>query len=218
MKNILFIGNSYTFYNNMPELFQKLALENSKIVSVQSVTKGGRKLISYKDGEDPITLQLNEALDGNTYDVCFIQEQSVLPASDFELFMEGVEFVVKMLENKANSLILYATWGRKEGSEKLKEFHWTSEQMTSLLSAAYQKAADKIGADISPVGIHFQFVTKNYPEIDLYNTDLSHPSYSGSCLAALTHYATVFGEFPEKTSVLSLSENEINAFRHAILK
>ena len=34
------------------------------------------------------------------------------------------------------------------------------------------------------------------PEIGLYDPDKSHPSYAGSCVAALCHYKTVFGEMP----------------------
>ena len=42
--NILFIGNSYTYYNDMPQMLAELAKENGNDVSVDAVTKGGRKL------------------------------------------------------------------------------------------------------------------------------------------------------------------------------
>ena len=41
--NILFIGNSYTYYNNMPKMLEALAKENGKKLCVNAVTKGGRK-------------------------------------------------------------------------------------------------------------------------------------------------------------------------------
>ena len=46
--NILFIGNSYTYVHNVPELFEKLAKENEKNITVDSVTKGARKLYENK--------------------------------------------------------------------------------------------------------------------------------------------------------------------------
>ena len=48
---ILFIGNSYTYYNHMPEIFERLARENGKEVQVFSVTCGGHKLYEYVDYE-----------------------------------------------------------------------------------------------------------------------------------------------------------------------
>ena len=46
---VLFIGNSYTFFNDMPNMLAALAAENGYSVSVDSVTKGGRKLFSNLD-------------------------------------------------------------------------------------------------------------------------------------------------------------------------
>ena len=50
--NILFIGNSYTYYNDMPNILEALAKENGKDLSADAVTKGGRKLYANLDAED----------------------------------------------------------------------------------------------------------------------------------------------------------------------
>lgn len=113
---------------------------------------------------------------------------------------------------------MYATWGRKEGSETLEKQEWTTESMTILLSEAYQKVAEHIGARISPVGLNFLEITKTNPEINLHNADLSHPSYHGSCLSALTHYHTLFGEFPKNSECLKLSSEVLEAYRDAVLQ
>lgn len=47
MHERLFIGNSYTYYNDMPKLFETLCRENGKDVTAYSVTKGGRELRRY---------------------------------------------------------------------------------------------------------------------------------------------------------------------------
>lgn len=216
--NVLFIGNSYTYYNDMPSLFEKLANSNNYKVTVFSVTKGGRKLESYADTSDVVTVELDTLLAGQKFDICFIQEQSILPAFDFNKFILGLDCVVNKLKGRVDKLFLYATWGRKNGSSKLKELNWTTESMTTLLSDAYQKAAKLYDACVSPVGINFLNIAQQYPEINLYDEDYSHPSYQGSCLAALTHYHTVFGTFPKHTEVLALSDAELSAFRSAICR
>ena len=216
--NVLFIGNSYTFYNDMPLLFEKLANSNGKSITVCSVTKGGRKLESYTDPSDDVTQALDTLLSKQKFDICFIQEQSLLPASDYSRFISGLDCVVNKLKDRADRIVLYATWGRKAGNAELTKRNWTTESMTKLLSDAYRKAAQLYGACVSPVGNNFLYATQINPELNLYSEDRSHPSYAGSCLAALTHYHTAFGEFPKQTGTLSLSDAEIAAFRAAICR
>lgn len=215
---VLFIGNSYTFFNDMPTLFEQLANSNGKNVTVHSITEGGRKLYLYADDKNPLTIKLDALLKEQTFDICFIQEQSVLPADDFDKFIAGLGCVVDKLKDCAKRLMLYATWGRKSGSEILTEHDWTTESMNRRLSDAYQKGAELYGARVSPVGNNFLYVTQNYPEINLYHEDLSHPSYRGSCLAALTHYYAAFNEFPSQTDALSLSDAELSALKSAVLR
>ena len=216
--NVLFIGNSYTYFSDMPRLFEKLAVSNQKNVTVRSITKGGRRLEQFADAADPVTAELDQLLAEEVFDVCFIQEQSVLPAVDFERFADGLGCVVGKVGSRAGKFILYATWGRKAGCDVLAEHGWTTESMTHILSDAYQKAAALYGAGVSQVGRNFLYITENHPQIDLYNKDLSHPSYLGSCLAALTHYHAVFNEFPARTEVLSLNDGEIAAFKAAVCR
>ncbi|MBQ6947234.1 MAG: hypothetical protein IJN42_04220 [Clostridia bacterium] len=216
--NVLFIGNSYTYYHDMPALLEKLCKENGKDTAVCSITKGGRKLESYLDPEDEITRALDTALSENSFDICFIQEQSVLPAAEFDTFIKGLNCVVDKVKNKADRLVLYATWGRQAGHPVLAEHGWTTASMTRLLADAYSRAAKQVGADLSPVGENFLYVTEQYPDVNLYDADKTHPSYEGSCLAALTHYHTLFGAFPVHTASLALSDATLSAFRAAVCR
>ena len=56
----------------------------------------------------------------------------------------------------------------------------------------------------SQEGRCFNEITKQYGDIDLYSPDLSHQSYIGSCVAAICHYKTVFGEMPATCASLEL--------------
>lgn len=214
--NVLFIGNSYTYYHDLEKLFASLCRSNGKQVDAYRVTSGGRKLIQYTDAEDPVTRQLADTLQCRQYDVVFLQEQSLLPATDFELFWAGLNHVSQMVQASKPRIILYATWARKASSPDLEKLGWTPETMTQLLHSAYEKAADALNAAVSPVGINFQKVAVLAPQIDLHDPDLSHPSYRGSCLAALTHYHTLFGTFPENTEVLSLTDAERSVFKAVV--
>lgn len=200
--NILFIGNSYTYYNDMPTILQRLAEENGKTVRIDAVTKGGRKLYENLTADDEKSAEICALLAKNEYDVLILQEQSYFALVDYEKFEYGVTELVGRVSAKHN--LLYATWGRKKGCELLTQYGWTTDEMTDLLEDAYRMAADAAGADVSPVGRCFRRVSELLPDVDLYNPDLSHPSYAGSCVAAVAHYAKLFAEPPRAVSALKL--------------
>ncbi len=213
--NVLFIGNSYTYFNDLDKLFETLCRDNGKQVTAFRVTQGGRRLDAYMDPEDPTTGQLVQILRERHYDVCILQEQSLLPALDHQAFLAGVTHVKRMVGMQADKFLLYATWARKLGSPDLEAHHWSREEMTYLLDESYHRAGKALGIPVSPVGVNFWKVICAHPELELHHSDLTHPSYLGSCLAALTHYHSLFGQFPEAVN-LNLTSEQIAAFRSAI--
>ena len=207
--NILFIGNSYTYFSDLPTLFSSLCAANGQEVRVDSVTCGGRRLYenlnefaSDFNPDDEYSKKISELVEETEYDVLFLQEQSCLPILNPQMFLAGVMGLSTIIG--AWRTVLYATWGRADGSDTLTHFGWTRESMTKGLYDAYCQAAEIAHAEVSPVGLCFAALVESHPEIDLYDPDKSHPSYAGSCVAALCHYKTVFGEMPRDLSALKL--------------
>ena len=207
--NILFIGNSYTYFSDLPTLFSSLCAANGQEVRVDSVTCGGRRLyenlnefMSDFNPDDEYSKKISELVEETEYDVLFLQEQSCLPILNPQMFLAGVVGLSTIIG--AWRTVLYATWGRADGSDTLAHFGWTRESMTKGLYDAYCQAAEIAHAEVSPVGLCFAALVESHPEIDLYDPDKSHPSYAGTCVAALSHYKTVFGEMPRDLSALKL--------------
>ena len=216
--NILFIGNSYTFYNDMPKIFEKLACENGRDVSAFSVTEGGINLYRFSDENADVTKELNSVLAGNKFDICFMQDHSLVPVQNSGLFISGIVLAYRKIKKSIPTVCLYETWGRKRISKETPDLWSVDEGMTQALLKTYGDAADMLGAKLSTVGESFYKVHEKAPDIELYDDDCSHPSYKGSCLAALTHYYTAFGEFPANTDSLQLSKEEIVEFKSAVCK
>ncbi len=204
---ILFVGNSYTFYNHMPKMLEELLLENGIEAAVDSVTKGGGELCGCLKEAGKRNGEIKKLAANNEYDALFLQEQSCLPVVDEEKFILGVEGVIALVGAKRN--ILYSTWGRKEGSEKLSELSLTSEEMTEGLAGAYKRAAKKKGSEISPVGEYFARIRKNSSAVELYDPDKSHPSYVGSAAVTICHYKALTGRLPEKADSLGLDKDTL---------
>ena len=207
MMKILMLGNSYTYFFDMPKILQALFDENDVDAQVDSVTAGGRRLVQNADEGDPLHAEVVKKCAQNAYDVLILQEQSHTPMSHYREFLRGVCGCVELV--KPARTVLYATWGRKEGCDLLDEFGWTNQSMTEGLAAAYDAAARKVGGQSAHVGKCFFETCKEYPAIELYDPDLSHPSYAGSCVAALTIYKKLMGKLPAKTASLNMDAADV---------
>lgn len=186
---VLFIGNSYTFYHDMPTaIFGKLAASLGYRMEVDAITKGGYQLSRHADPADECGARVEAALTGEKpYDFVILQEQSVRPAGDSApLFFEAVRDLAARIRQTGAMPILYATWGRKTGSTTLEQHGWTSEEMTRRLAAAYEAIGRELQIPVAHVGLAFRDVYGSGADIELYNPDLSHPSFAGSYLAAAT--------------------------------
>ena len=195
---VLFIGNSYTYYNEVWTMLEGIARADGREVITDHVTKGGWTLEKMASLDDEFGKQAHEKLtDPDThYDVVFLQEQSLRPAVSPALFFTAVRNLCQKVKAKGAEVVLYQTWGRKSGADKLEEYGWTNESMTRLLAKSYEAAADECETALSPVGTAFYDVYTHHPEIELYNPDKSHPSATGTYLAALCHYATLYQASP----------------------
>lgn len=204
---VLFIGNSYTFYNEMPKLLEAIAAGNGKALETHQVTKGGWYLHKYLDEQNEFQDKLMALIAENHYDACFLQEQSMCPFLAYDRFADGANRLMKRMEGVVDEFVLYQTWARKEGSPSLEKHSLTAEEFAEGIVLAYEKLGKEAGIRVSPVGRNFAAFRKVDGETELYNEDKSHPSYAGSCLAALRHYKTLFGEVPGDTSMLELPED-----------
>lgn len=210
--NILFIGNSYTYYNDMPTaIFESIAESAGYRVRISSITVGGYSLQQFADPSDEHGAKVAKALDGNKkYDYVILQEQSVRPASSTpEQFYAAVRTLTAKIREIGATPILYSTWGRKTGSETLTIYGWTNESMTWKLANAYRAIGDELSVKVAHAGLAFFDVYTANTEIELYDPDLTHPSYAGSYLAASTLFAAIFEADPTEATFTGVLSQEI---------
>jgi hypothetical protein len=194
--NIYFIGNSYTYYNQMTSIFASIASVQGIRVNVTQITTGGWHLYKYMNPNDSSGTKVHETFKNQDFDYVFLQDGSTQVLASIGQFYDGVRGCGKLAEDDGAQVILYQTWGRKEGHAALEQYGVTPETMALKVAAAYEAIARETGYALSPAGSAFLDVYKNHPEIELYDADLTHPSPAGSYLVALCHYATLFGRSP----------------------
>lgn len=194
---ILFVGNSYTYYNNMPaRYFGELMKAAGYKVKVISLTKGGWTLSNSADARDELGSQVDSMLKNQSFDFVVLQEQSMTPAVNVGSFYGGVRRLNNKIRESGATPILYATWGRKQGSGDLTATGLTAETMTWKLAAAYEHMGQTHDIPVAHVGLAFWDIVQNHRNIALHDPDMSHPNAAGSYLAALTLFARITGVDP----------------------
>ena len=125
-RSVLFIGNSYTYCNDLPSLFGELARSRGYELQVRSVTKGGHTLEGHADPADECGAKLEALLQSERFDAVFLQEFSVRPALDDKTpFFNAVRTLCARLRRTGDvRILLYQTWGRKEPCETLDAHGW----------------------------------------------------------------------------------------------
>ena len=179
---VLFIGNSYTYVNDLPGQIQRLAeaADAELPLDVVSVTPGGMTLEHH--WADGVARRLIRQ-GGWTHVV--LQEQSTRPIDDPDVFFRHARLFDQEIEGVGAETVFYLTWARQ---------HRPASQDT--LAHAYLTIADELGARVAPVGIAWQRAREMDPGLVLHHEDRSHPGPTGTYLAALVFYATLFDASP----------------------
>ncbi len=199
-KKVLFIGNSYTEVNNLPRLVQLVSESAGDRLEYQSNTPGGCTFQQHCNNHS-----MNSIRQGG-WDVVVLQEQSQLPSFpqpqvEVELFPYAQQLVEAVYNNNPEGeAMFYMTWGRKYGDQQNAPYFpvlGTYEGMDSMLYERYMYMARQYDASVCPVGRVWRYLRTNYPEIELYQSDGSHPSLAGSYAAACAFYTLIFHRSPQ---------------------
>ena len=111
-KKALFLGNSYTAFNNLPQMVAEVALSAGDTLIFDSNTPGGFTLEGHSTNEG----SLNKIKSGN-WDFVVLQEQSQRPSLPIEQVMENVFPYAHILDsiinefNPCGETAFYMTWG-----------------------------------------------------------------------------------------------------------
>ena len=200
-KTVLFVGNSYTFYNNMPLLVQKMAESVNDELTFVMHAPGGTTISTHANSEE-----LENKINSKIWDYVTIQTQSSESALSQDYFdnnvFPNVQALISKIKNNSSNTdpLFFMTWGYENGEYPslcvdlpyLCEF----EGMNDKLVERYTFMAQTTNSVLSPVGIVWKNIRTSNPEISLYDPDESHPSLNGSFLAACTFYTVIFQKDP----------------------
>lgn len=214
-KNVLFIGNSYTYVNDLPNTFRQLALSGGDSITVDNSTFGGYTFQNHCGN----STTLSKIAAGN-WDYVILQEQSQIPSfpqsqveTDCYPYAKQLDSLVN-ISNPCAETVFYMTWGRKYGDAGNCGI-WppvcTFSGMQDQLRYSYLKMAQDNHAGVIPAGEAWRKAWFSDSTINLWSGDNSHPSTAGTYLTACVFYAGIFEKTPVGLNYIStLTNNEAN--------
>jgi hypothetical protein len=179
-RRILFIGNSHTYFNDMVSMFQHIAEEATGApVDITMLAHPGRTLEEHMTEPE---VRFNILCGG--YDTVVLQ-QAAHPFPGREALFRGASAIHAYVKQAGARTALYMTWAEKRmpGNQQ-------------AMAESYAELAKALGAALCPVGLSWQHVLRNHPEIELYDGDGEHASVCGSYLAACVFCAALTGKSP----------------------
>ena len=195
-KEVLFIGNSYTYANDLPNLVKQIALSFGDTLIYDSSTPGGANFNAHSTN----TQTLNK-INQQQWDYVVLQAQSQEPSFSSGQVANDTYPYAKILVDSihANSIctepLFFMTWGRKYGDQQNCQNYppiCTYQGMQQRLRESYLEMTFTDSATCAPVGMAWKKSIEIDSTLNLYIADNSHPSIYGSYLAACTFYASIF--------------------------
>ena len=173
---ILMLGNSFTFYHDMPRTLAELTG-----AEVTAHTRGGARLSEHLNPSTSLGARTQSALQTGHWDYVVLQEMSSGPITAPGSFSRSVRLLCGQIRACGAVPVLFATWAYEKGGAKLASKGWDYDEMARRLSEAYRQAAQANQALLADVG---QCFYELYHSLAVYAAYGAPPSKTGSRLAA----------------------------------
>jgi hypothetical protein len=183
--NVLFVGNSFTYYNNSLHKHYRRLLRASH---PDGELTGYARVMTISGGHLPEHAGLPAMLESTEWDAVILQGHSLGPISEetAEPFREAARRFAASIRDAGAQPLFFMTWA-----------YTGKPEMTAQLDDAYSSIGRELDAEVVPVGLAFATATRERPGIRLRITDARHPAIAGTYLAACTFFAVLQNKSPE---------------------
>jgi len=188
---VLFLGNSYTYVNDLPAVFRNVARAGGQNVETAMVADGGETLAQHAASSTSLA-----AIRGSNWQFVVLQEQSEIPALASALQSQtapAVGSLVGIIRAAGATPILLETWAHRDGWPA---YGLDYAAMQAAIDAGYATLGGDLGVTVAPAGQVWQSVLRHDPAVALWQDDGSHPSRAGTYLAACVLYTRIVGASP----------------------
>lgn len=183
---VLFVGNSFTYYNGGLESHVRFLAESSnppRLLVTDRATKGGATLRVLQGLE-----VVHERIQHGGYDLVVLQEDiPELKEHEVEPFLEQVRLFDREIRGVGGRTALFMAW-------PYERLNWIG---LDGIEQAHRTIARELAIPVAPVGTAFRRSLQTRPGIEMLGKDREHETLHGTYLAATVIYAVIYGANPE---------------------
>lgn len=190
-ESVLFIGNSYTYVNDLPGMLRDLLRAGKHPMKIDSFTRGATALSAFY--EDASLSGGKDKLCNGNFTWVVLQDQSQTPAMRPESTRRYVKLWSELARERKTKPVLFLTWAHaapQQGKPTL------ITDMQDKTSRTYCRCAIENDIAVAPVGEAWRSWYDKHPNTPLHCPDLSHANVLGTYMAACVFYTTLTGESP----------------------
>ncbi len=180
---VLFVGNSYTYGNNLAHIVYILSEGTKTKLHTRKSVIGGAHLREHWNGERE--LNTREIIREGGFDIVVLQDYSLSAIETPDSLLKYVRLFAGFIEQYGAKTYLFNTWAR----EKV-------PQLQEKIDEIYGMAARENNIERVPVGSAWELAKDIRPTIDLHTADGSHATPLGTLLTACVFVRAICGELP----------------------
>jgi hypothetical protein len=174
---VLFIGNSLTYYNDLPGLVQQFSAREEHPMVIDAVTVANATLDFHWNYS-----AAKKHLERGGWDYVVLQEYSTRPVTDRAATRDDYREWAAEVQRIGAKPIIFENWTHK-----------LEEKNAGYMHQTYLLVHDDIGGQLSPIGQVWLRCLREHPEIPMY-VDEKHPTTAGTYLAACVLYKTFYNK------------------------
>jgi len=201
-KSVLFVGNSYFYYNNSLHDHVLNLLRSAdpagKYTATSATISGASLTMHDVDG-------LLSAHKRREFDAVIMMDCSWCAVDRRAVFARTVAKDVAIVRRHGAAPVLFMTWAYAD-----------KPQMIDALSDVYTAAGNDTSALVVPAGLAFARALSQRPDLALQISDKSHPTLAGTYLAACVVMASVYRRSPVGNTYRAGLDDGTAAFLQAI--
>jgi len=172
---VLMIGNSLTYYNDLPGLLQQFSAREATPIYIESITTPFASLqFHWNLGVAPARIR------DKHWDYVILQDFSRRPVTDPQNSLNDFTRFADLAHANGAKVIIFENWPR-EGHDS----------DAAALAQSYQNILAKTAGIPAPIGDAFEHCHTTRPDIALLLDD-RHPSDAATYLAAAVLYDTIY--------------------------
>ncbi len=175
---LLFIGNSHSSLNDLPELVAKLIIAGTSNKTVNTFNAPGWQFLDERIG-DGVT---QPTLEAREWTHVFLQAQKYSTTGLYYYSTDAAEEWVRRVKTQNALPIMFPEWPRKNNFEEGARIHQLHHSIASVEPAC-----------VAPVGLAWDLSIARYPTLNLHSSDDNHSNLNGALLTAFVFYEVLTG-------------------------